>query len=194
MKNPMDKRAEKTCIQLKKAMLCFLSEKPLHKVTVTDLCRICEVNRATFYHHFQDVFDLLEKMEDDLLKDLKEKMEQLEKSQASPEMVSQKLCEFLFARQTEWNIFLHSEHNRQFYEKIDKIIMPYFEKRVCQNYQIPADFNENDLRNILQFIAAGYYMFFLQLLEERTEDKLLWKSQTAAKLSDACLSRFFTKL
>ena len=37
-----------------------LKEKPLDKITVTDLVEDCEVNRQTFYYHFQDIYDLIE--------------------------------------------------------------------------------------------------------------------------------------
>lgn len=36
------------------------SKKPLDKITVTDLAEECEVNRQTFYYHFQDIYDLVE--------------------------------------------------------------------------------------------------------------------------------------
>ena len=38
----------------------LLKEKPLDKITVTDLVEDCEVNRQTFYYHFQDIYDLIE--------------------------------------------------------------------------------------------------------------------------------------
>ena len=35
-------------------------EKPLDKITVTDIAEDCQVNRQTFYYHFQDIYDLVE--------------------------------------------------------------------------------------------------------------------------------------
>ena len=35
-------------------------EKPLDKITVTDIAEDCQVNRQTFYYHFQDIYALLE--------------------------------------------------------------------------------------------------------------------------------------
>lgn len=37
-----------------------LKEKPLEKITISDLCNACEVNRQTFYYHFQDIYALIE--------------------------------------------------------------------------------------------------------------------------------------
>ena len=38
----------------------LLNEKPLDKITVTDLTEHCGVNRMTFYYHFKDIYDLVE--------------------------------------------------------------------------------------------------------------------------------------
>lgn len=38
----------------------LLMNKPLSKITVTDITEDCEVNRHTFYYHFQDIYDLID--------------------------------------------------------------------------------------------------------------------------------------
>ena len=39
----------------------MLREMPFDKVTVTELVRRCEISPNTFYYHFQDVYDLLDR-------------------------------------------------------------------------------------------------------------------------------------
>ena len=38
----------------------LLVEKPLSKITVNDITLKCDINRQTFYYHFQDIIDLVE--------------------------------------------------------------------------------------------------------------------------------------
>lgn len=38
----------------------LLKTKPLDKITIVDIVEDCEVNRQTFYYHFQDIYDLIE--------------------------------------------------------------------------------------------------------------------------------------
>lgn len=38
----------------------LLLEKPLPKITVTDIAQDCGISRMTFYYHFQDIYDLVE--------------------------------------------------------------------------------------------------------------------------------------
>ena len=38
----------------------LLAEKPLTKVTISDIAADCGINRMTFYYHFKDIYDLVE--------------------------------------------------------------------------------------------------------------------------------------
>ena len=42
------------------ALKDLLSEKPLDKITIDDIAEKAEINRQTFYYHFQDIVDLVE--------------------------------------------------------------------------------------------------------------------------------------
>lgn len=37
--------------------------KHIHKITVTEICKIAQINRSTFYVHFLDVYDVLDTIE-----------------------------------------------------------------------------------------------------------------------------------
>lgn len=45
---------------LESSLKKLLLEKPLNKITVTDICEDCRISRMTFYYHFQDIYDLVE--------------------------------------------------------------------------------------------------------------------------------------
>ena len=38
----------------------MLLKKPVTKITISDITDDCGVNRATFYYHFKDIYDLIE--------------------------------------------------------------------------------------------------------------------------------------
>ena len=38
----------------------MLLKKPVTKITINDITEDCGVNRATFYYHFKDIYDLIE--------------------------------------------------------------------------------------------------------------------------------------
>ncbi len=45
----------------------LLQEKPLNKITVKAICDEAKINRSTFYKYFADPYDLIEKVEAELL-------------------------------------------------------------------------------------------------------------------------------
>ena len=70
-----DRRIRKTLTTLKSSLLVLLSKKKLAEVTVSELCETADINRTTFYAHYQTVRDLYEEIEKDELEELKKIME-----------------------------------------------------------------------------------------------------------------------
>lgn len=68
----MDKRIKNTTKSIKQALFALLEEKPLSKITVTELCREADVNRATFYLHYTDIYDALDKIELSYVEEMRE--------------------------------------------------------------------------------------------------------------------------
>lgn len=58
-----DARVRYTKMRIRDAFLTCLRKKPVNKITVKELCDMAEINRATFYSHYKDPFDLLEQLE-----------------------------------------------------------------------------------------------------------------------------------
>lgn len=52
--------AQTTKLALELSLKRLLLNKPLDKITVTDIAQDCGISRMTFYYHFQDIYDLVE--------------------------------------------------------------------------------------------------------------------------------------
>lgn len=57
------RRVKMTKQLIQNALLELLEQKPLGKITVTDICKIADVNRSTFYAYYVDIQQLLEEIE-----------------------------------------------------------------------------------------------------------------------------------
>ena len=66
---PVDRRVRKTRRQLRECLITLLKEKKVQDITVRELTDMADLNRGTFYLHYKDVFDLLEKTEAELQED-----------------------------------------------------------------------------------------------------------------------------
>lgn len=56
--NTKNNRRRESIERIEKAFLELLQAKELHEVTVSDICKSCELNRSTFYANYIDIFDL----------------------------------------------------------------------------------------------------------------------------------------
>ncbi len=72
-----DARVRYTKMVIRENFLSLLEEEPINKVTVKAICDGAQINRATFYRHYLDAFDLLDQLEEELLSGLREAMAHL---------------------------------------------------------------------------------------------------------------------
>lgn len=56
-----DLRVVKTLRQIDQALLDNLRQRPFQNITVDQLCQSALINRSTFYKHYQDKYDLLDR-------------------------------------------------------------------------------------------------------------------------------------
>lgn len=57
---PGQNSSERTKILLAKSLRELMKKKPLDKITIREIVEGCNVNRQTFYYHFQDIYALVE--------------------------------------------------------------------------------------------------------------------------------------
>lgn len=65
-----NQRFRETEIRMESAMLELMKNTEFNKITVKKICEEAKVNRSTFYAHFIDIYDMLDKMEVELRKEM----------------------------------------------------------------------------------------------------------------------------
>lgn len=45
---------------LASTLISLMKKKPLSKISISEIVKECQINRKTFYYHFEDIYDLLE--------------------------------------------------------------------------------------------------------------------------------------
>ncbi|WP_044478560.1 TetR/AcrR family transcriptional regulator [Paenibacillus antibioticophila] len=67
MSNRENQRVRLTKSLLKNSLIELMQSKPIHKVTIKELCEHAGINRSTFYLNYKDQFDLLEDIEQEVM-------------------------------------------------------------------------------------------------------------------------------
>lgn len=107
MRNPLDKESQKedrrirrTKRKLQEALFLTLSQKPLEKITVKELCERAGITRATFYVYFEDIPDMAEQMEQQALQLYRQACEQFWRERSTREAAERLLSKiFSFAKE-----------------------------------------------------------------------------------------------
>lgn len=70
----MDRRVKYTRMVLRDSLLNLLSTKSLDQISISELCREADVNRNTFYNHYNAPFEIFHELEDDIFEDLQRQL------------------------------------------------------------------------------------------------------------------------
>ena len=67
-----DRRIRRTQKMLKDSLIELMTERDFKNISVKDITERADLNRGTFYNHYTDTYDLLQKMESDVLADFQD--------------------------------------------------------------------------------------------------------------------------
>lgn len=63
MNRSNNERFQETENRIIDVFIQLLAEKEVAEITVSEICRMCGIHRTSFYLHFQDVYELMERIE-----------------------------------------------------------------------------------------------------------------------------------
>ncbi len=69
-------KSEQTKRHIVACFLTLMRSKPWDRISVIEICKAAEITRGTFYQYFGDIYDLMERLEQSLLEDLKNRYAQ----------------------------------------------------------------------------------------------------------------------
>lgn len=70
----VDRRIQKTRTAIHEAFVSLLVEKPIEKITVKEIAETANVDRKTVYNYYTGVYDILDYLENEIVKRLEDKM------------------------------------------------------------------------------------------------------------------------
>ena len=96
----LDRRARMTREILKQSLIELMKTKHIHDISIKKLCETADINRSTFYHHYDSQFDLFNDILNDIGYDI---IEIVRKYHNEDDWIKKILCE----------AFTHIENNRE---------------------------------------------------------------------------------
>ncbi len=111
-----DRRIQYTKKAIKESFLKLLNQHHIEKISVKALCIDADINRATFYRHYKDIYDLFEDIKKELFDEISAKVVK--------DIIDTKMLTNIYNNQIFYKEFFHSnlllnllkEHNQFYYE------------------------------------------------------------------------------
>lgn len=175
MEEKVDLRIVKTKKTLREALLSLISEKDFDKIAVTEICNRALVNRMTFYKYYEDKYQLLDYLFEELTKDLIVKIDKMPHKANEDELdfVIRVLKE-VYSFCLDYNGPLASiaeQSNVQIIKTLSRVCLEHIKtlfEKISQehNYTFPVDM-------VSYFIYGGFsslFYYWLTNQEKYTQD------------------------
>jgi predicted house-cleaning noncanonical NTP pyrophosphatase (MazG superfamily) len=148
----LDRRKKYTRMVLKDTLMKLLKDKQISSITVKEICELADINRSTFYSHYFDHFDLLNKIEDEIIEDMKGYLNQYsyEKEEDSLQMI-EKLLEYFASKDDVFQTLLNDKVDTTFQKKVMDFAHQFF----IENWQANPQPDEDYAEYLSTFIISG---------------------------------------
>ena len=147
------------------SLLKLLQEKPIDKITVKDICELCEINRNTFYYYYRDIYQVLEELlRIETEKSLKEKQEY-------KNFYEEYLQKYHLVLEYKKAVFhLYNSKNRDmilkyFYDVTEDFVEKYVRKEV-----VGTNLSEEDIEFVTHFYSNSMIGNTLRWLQHGMQD------------------------
>ncbi len=168
-----DMRITVTKRMMRDGMMRCLEEKPISKITVSDLCRVSGVNRATFYNHYDTPAMILKEIAYEYAEQLSTIYNRHRNPRNKDDSAALEAClTYLSERRTELKV-LFSGHAEPY---LTGVVMEIINEKVSQNAAATGDYDRHDeylLRAAASAAAAyGFIQIWLTMEIEKTPKEL----------------------
>ena len=175
---------KKTKQLIQQSFIKILERKSFDSITIGEITKTAQINRGTFYLHFQDKFDLLDQIEQQIFAELGNHLDKLQSSYSPPhsfekqqEQLASVLFDFIGIHAPVLRIFLSNHGRAGFHIRFRNA----FSEKVRANLEKNEGFQAGltvPIEYFLSFITSA----FLGLIEQWIQNQLDKTPQEMASL------------
>ncbi len=150
----MDLRIERTKRNIKEAFMKLRKEKPLEKITVKELSELAFINKATFYTHYKDIYDLSDQLENEAVESIINNLPSPEMLLWNPRENARQLALAISSQKEMFDTLFSGNRAALLEHKIEV----YIGRKICGQY---PELEENMQGKIIlsMLVHGGFYIF-----------------------------------
>ena len=159
------KKQPKSVRRIINAFLEMRASRPLEKIMVTELCEKADINKSTFYAYYRDIYDLSEKLENEIIERILTSLPSPELIVSDPSLFARHLMNAFQANSSLISIIFSDSRTSALPERIDHALRELF-------YSLKPELRGDPKTELtLTYkIYGAYYAFFKN--DSRESDKI----------------------
>ena len=153
-KEKVDRRIKRTKAMMRDALMDLMDEVPFGNISAKDITNRADLNRATFYLHYNNVFELLDELENEIAGSFAQMLEKVEikRGAAWEYPVVGQICSYIMENQRLCRCLLLNPRSDRFARKLTEIMK---RKGMQVKQEMGLEIDPIKEEYIHQFIACG---------------------------------------
>jgi len=168
-----DRRVMYTKMFLRESLLALLKEKPIAKITPSELCRHAKMNRNTFYSHYKSPEELLQSIEDEFYGQVKSSIERSLNVRSISELMTE-ICQAIYDNRDLCNILFTEFGDKDF---LRRIINLAHDKTLIEWKAVGINSDNEQLEMLYLFSANGSVAVIQKWIQDgmkETPSEIAW--------------------
>lgn len=119
-----DRRVKRTKRMLMTGLTQLMAQKSVNEISVRELAELVDINRGTFYLHYRDIFDMVEKIQQELFDEFNQRIKKhsLKELGTNPLPLIEDLFEFISDNADLFYVMLGPNGDMAFVERMKLLI------------------------------------------------------------------------
>lgn len=139
------RRVKMTKMLLKQSLIELMKEKSIHEISIKDICLGADINRSTFYRHYNTQYELYDEILDDITKDIGEIFITCSGNDYTTQSFLAAVLKYIEAHRETFLVILSGNSNVSMGETFNRFTSRFIDTE-----------NTSELKvYLVQFIAAG---------------------------------------
>lgn len=176
-----DRRVKYTKMVLRESFIKLLEKKDISQISIKEICVDADINRATFYAHYNDQYDLLRKIEDELLSNLNAHLEGFDQNSDNMNAVvpTERIFEYIKENAKLCKLLLSERGDFGFQKKVMILVYDKIITQLTHNNKITKE----DAEYVYAFTITGCIGAIQKWLDEDMDKSAHFMAEMIVKLA-----------
>jgi Transcriptional regulator len=181
-----DRRVKYTKMVLKESLIKLLEKKALSQISIKEICEDADINRATFYAHYSDQYDLLKKIENELLDNINAHIADFNQKSNDIGAVStaENIFEYLEENAKIFRLLLSERGDFSFQKKLMMLVYDEIIAELTDNNMVTKE----DAEYIYSFTITGCVGIVQKWLDDDMKKSAHYMAEIIVKLTLGLIS------